>query len=273
MSNIKILDTLKYDVEDYSKINDIITSIINDTTLGKNNNNFFLQAAKNKKIDVNTAFDIAYNWREITKTFLFTAIKGLGCLAEKIGQEENPNPKLLSVLQTSFSIISDDLNNSHTIFKKSAPLGPKGAHYKWWEDSILNPLAQLVRSKKSNLSNGTIMLKKKMYELSRSYLGAAVQLRVVEAIALDICIAFFNLFSNVEYQGRQFFTSSDLAWITSHMKAEQIHHEQVCNIFSGMSGIATTQDEKKELLLLVQEYSNSWKVTLEDFSIYLNIPE
>jgi hypothetical protein len=205
---------------------------------------------------------------------LFTAIKGLGCLAEKIGKEATPSPKQLLVLQTCFGIISDDLSNTHTSFKKGAPLGPRGIHYKWWEDTILNPLRQEIGNIHiDNLSSGTSFLILQMQQLSTNYLGVAVQLRVVEAIALDICKAFLALFSNTQHQGRCFFNKQrDLIWITSHIEAEKLHHKQVCDEFSGVAGVASTLSEQNKLLDMIRQYADAWKTALDGLDNYIKKP-
>lgn len=257
------------DKVDYNYINNCVNEIIDGCNLIKNNP-FFLRAANVEKVDAFAAFKIAYNWREVTKSFLFNTIKGLGNLAEKVQQEKSPSIRLLSVLQTGFSIISDDLNNTHAILKVGAPIGPDGIHYKWWENSILSPIVQLIGFNELNLSSGTTKLLNEMDKLSTKYLGVSVQLRIVETIARDICRSFFLIYSNVEHQGVKIFkTKQELSWITSHITAEEIHQNQVCDSLTGMLSIVTTHDEMNEILLLIQEYSNAWKAIFEDFASYL----
>ena len=259
--------------DDDNSTDEIITSLIRDARLNKDNNNFFARAAGQKNFDIDAVFNIAYNWREITKTFLFSTIKGLGCLAEKLRQDADPNPQLLSVLQTSFSIISDDIGNTHPIFNAYAPSGPTGIHYKWWEETILNPLNHHTKIKTPSLSPGTIILIQKMEEMTNNYLGVAVQLRVVEVIALDICIAFLAIFSQVIHQGERVFNDkNDMRWITTHIQAESIHHERVCNKISGMTKIAITPTEQQIILKLIQEYANAWAIALTDFAKFLETP-
>lgn len=258
--------------KNYNELENIIQLLISDAQLNQNNNLFFIHAASKNKFSINAAYKIAYNWQEITKTFLFSTIKGLGSLAEEISKNSIVRPELLSVLQTGFSIISDDLSNNHFIFNEKAPSGPNGAHYKWWEETIVKPLSLFVNEKVINLSPGTNALIKKMQCLSMNYLGVAVQLRVVEAIALDICKAFLAIFSNIEYQNKKVFDDKkDLTWITSHIKAEEIHHAQVCDDVNGMAAIATSLDEQKELLALTREYTRAWIAVLEDFATIIEI--
>ena len=251
-------------------IDQLILSIINDAGLSKENNTFFIQAEQcTQKIPVNIAFNIAYNWREITKTFMFTSIRGLGSLAEKIGSDDEPNTQLLSVLQTGFQIISDDLGNNHTLFPDSK-LGHKSIHFKWWEDSILTPLKIHMDIQEAKLTHETIFLLRKMKEISTNYLGVAVQLRVVEAIAQNICLAFLAIFSNIEHHGKRIFSSKkDLAWIYSHIEAENIHHHQVCDKESGMAMIVRTIEEQRALLMLTKDYAYSWANALNSMATFL----
>lgn len=253
-------------------IESAITGIINNSKLNMHNNVFFQKALYLKEVDIISVYKIAYNWREITKTFLFTTISGLGCLAERIGKENQPNPKLISILQTGFSIISDDLSNIHPAFHLDAPKGANGVHYKWWEDTILKPVAKYITNKEIALSVGTEALLDKMNLFAKSFFGPAVQLRVVEAIALNICNAFFAIFKKVQYKGVGIFQSeTDLAWIGSHMKVEEIHCEQVSNTTFGMTGIATTIEEIDELLTLTEDYADAWAAVLNDFSDFIDV--
>lgn len=263
-----------YDVStmDIDHIDKHILSILYHAGLSKDNNVFFIRAHNIQKINVTTAFNIAYNWREITKTFLFTTISGLGCLAKKVGREVNPNQRLLSVMQTGFQIISDDLGNNRTLFPDS-PHGHQSIHYKWWEDTILTPLSVYIDIQKMNLTHATAFLIKKMQKITKNYLGVAVQLRVVEAIAQDICLAFLAIFSKVEYQGKKIFNSEkDLAWIYSHIEAETIHHRQVCDEESGMGRVVLTLEDKRNMLALAHEYACAWSNALNNLAEFLKCP-
>ena len=62
--------------DDDNSTDEIITSLIRDARLNKDNNNFFARAAGQKNFDIDAVFNIAYNWREITKTF-FLSFKSL----------------------------------------------------------------------------------------------------------------------------------------------------------------------------------------------------
>lgn len=232
-----------------------------------NNNSFFYLAKEKNKIKLSSAYKIAYNWREITKTFLFTSIRGLGFLAEKIGQEKYPIYQLLSVLQTSFQIISDDLGNNNKLFESTH--GTKSIHYIWWEETILKPLSLYTAKKNILLSNETSILIQKMNKTSSNYLGVCVQLRVVETIALQICLTFFHIFSRVEHHGIKIFQEKNLTWITSHIKAETIHRQKVCNNISGMSKIVLTFQEKEQIIKLIYEYCTAWSNAINSFSNYL----
>lgn len=246
-----------------------ISSIICDHRLNKNNHDFYVKSANFQKNNFNAAFNIAYNWREITKAFLFTTISGLGRLAEKIGIETHPSQPLLSAIQTSFQIISDDLGNNNVLFQ-GAPRGPRSIHYKWWEDTILTPLSKYIGNEHASLTEGTLCLIAKMKEINTNYLGVAVQLRIVEAIAEDICLAFLAIFSKVEFQGKKIFASAkDLTWIHSHIKAETIHHEQVSNEYAGVMKIAESLEEKNTILSLTHEYAKAWSEALNHLADFL----
>ena len=214
-------------------------------------------------VNVNEAYCIAYNWREITKSFLFSSIKGLSKLVDKI--QFNQSPDLLAVLQTCFNILSDDLGNGNIIFKKHTKLGIEGIHYKWWEDTILRPLS-LNKSTEDYILPNTAALITKMYELCDNYLGVAVQLRIVESIALNICKTFLALFSNVTLNEAPLFKVENLVWITSHITVEKVHHEQVCNEMSGMARVAITVQDKAIMLNLIRTYSEAWLITLNSFT-------
>lgn len=266
--NLHHPDSFEQAADDHD-LNGRLDTIIIDAGLSRNNNTFFLQADIQTDVSINAAFLIAHNWRHITKNFLFSSIKGLGFMAEHFCQQHQPNEQALVVLQTAFSVIADDLNNAFATFRKVAPKGPKGMHYRWWEETILNPLSSFS-NKQPSLSKGTLLLTDKMHQLSFDPLGVAVQLRIVEAIALDICIAFLAIFSRVEKDGIPIFEDENSkVWITTHIQAETFHKQQVTNEISGMTRIARTQADQEKMLLLAEEYSKAWSQALNDFSDYL----
>ena len=129
---------------DTPSMNHEIDKIILTNNLTREGNNFFNGVKTFQVIPPEIAFDVAVNWVEITKTFLFTVIQGLGALAFALSQDKNQNIDKHIVLQTAFFIISDDSNNQHPVFKKVAPKGPEGIHYIWWENTVVKKLRAIV---------------------------------------------------------------------------------------------------------------------------------
>lgn len=248
-----------------------VLDILKSTRLTRYDNEFFVRANTQKNVSIDAAFLIAYNWKEITKMFLLTSISGLGFMAEKMCSQEDPEERTVHVLQTAFAILSDDLNNTYPTFKKVAPEGAKGAHYKWWEETILLPLKKLAKTKPM-LAKGVQQLLTEMKNLSGKYMGTAVQLRIVETTALDIALAFLAVFSKVQYQGQKIFSDEDKLWITAHIEAETIHDQQVSNPLYGMTAIADSPEEQLEMFTLLKDYANAWNVALNEFSKFLEIP-
>lgn len=251
---------------DYKWIDMEINKIIKQAQLTPDTNSFFLNAAKLKHVNCHQAYQIAYEWREITKTFLFTSVKGLGVLAQYLESETELNSNQLSVFQNAYRIIADDLNNNHPVFRKTAPNDPSGIHYRWWEITILEPLAAILSNQTLPMSAGTKTLTDCMRKIVEHPLGVAAQLRVVEAIAYDICIAFFSIFSQLQHLDKKVFQTEQLDWITTHIDAEVIHNQQVCDQSFGMAKIVSNQDEEQQLLALIQQYSTAWSAALADFA-------
>jgi hypothetical protein len=246
----------------YTSIDQEVSSFINQLL----SSNPFFQKEFLKKIDLYSATNIAFNWSKITRTFLFTSIIGLGSFAKKIIGDNEPSEKLLSALQTYFSIISDDLNNTNIIFNHTAPLAYKGIHFKWWDDSILSPLKIIDPEITFQISNSTQKLIDKMNQLSNYHLGIALQLRVVEAIALDICRSFYMIFNEIRFKDRKIFNETDLAWITTHLRAEEYHHHQARDTISGIICNETSISDQKYFLGEAQEYIKLWSNVLIDFT-------
>ncbi len=263
-----VKDFLPYEIVDLK-----ITGMIEDANLTREKNGFFTLSKKVKLRSLEPALQIAHNWREFTKHFVFTVNAGIGVLSEKISQFESPPENFLHVLQTSFTIISDDLVNANPVLGKVAPKGPAGIHYKWWESTILNPLKNL--DTKNNIlpqiitTEQTRQLLSIMTKLSKVTFGCAVQLRIVEAIALDISLAFRSIYSHLVIDGKTIFPNNeDLNWMNAHIKAEVIHHRQATDIESGLVRIASTAEEQQHFLALIEEYIECWVnffKTLENF--------
>jgi len=273
LEKFSVSETIKTNqIQDAAIMNKKISDIITECKLDKNQNDFFISANSCKHVDVDTAYKIAYNWREITKNFLFTGIKGLGAIIDEIQKQNSSDENTLFVLQTAFTIISDDLNNTHPVFKKVAPQGPNGIHYKWWEESMVLKMEKLTENKTPSLFPGTKTLLEKMDVLVVHPMGTAIQLRIVEAIAYNIASAFLDLFSKVECDGKLVFEKeSDKLWILTHIEAEIVHDQQVCSEISGMAKIASTPDAQKEMLEIAKKYCQAWAMALSDFAQVLKI--
>lgn len=241
--------------------------------LTKDTNRFFkLSKELNFVISPEIALRIGYGWREITKTFMFTTLAGLGLLAREADESDKPNINLLKTIQTSFQVISDDLANTMDVFKKVAPEGPEGIHYAWWEKDIVNELRTIVKNRKENeyLPDNTKILIKNMRKLSSDPLGCAIQLRIVEAIALEITIAFKHIFSKVELDGKKVFSKKEqFRWMNSHIMAEVEHNKSVSDKDTGTTVIADTKSKKTRMLKLTNEYAAKWNAALNDFSDHL----
>jgi hypothetical protein len=247
-----------------------ISDLISSNNLKKHNNPFFITADLVSTVSPDQAGMIAFNWTQITKTFMFTAIQGLGVLAGNLLKEQEASRGALTVLQTALCIISDDLSNVHPLFKKMAPSGCDGIHYKWWQDSILAKLKPLATAPLTLYPN-TLSLVNKMEAFAKDKMGAPVQLRVVECIAIDIAGAFLSIFNKVESQGKLIFPDDESkAWIISHVKAECVHDAQACSSLSGMSIIAETPEEQTKMLSMVDDYCKSWALALSEFAQFIN---
>lgn len=255
-------------------IDDRISTLIDHASLLPTNNRFFKAAQACRQVDGEAALRIAQYWRETTKAFMFTTIAGIGVLAQEAAQHPSPPRHLLDVIQTAFRVISDDLNNVLPVFKAVAPTGAAGIHYLWWENAILGAMKERLNLDPSSplppLPGNVRVLLENMHRLSVSPLGAAVQLRVVEAIALEICVAFKQVFTRVVVDRvKVFTTTSQLAWMNSHIQAEVTHSQEVSDHNTGMTSIADTDDKREVMLGLVAEYVTNWNAALEDFAAAL----
>lgn len=257
-----------------TQLNDEINKIIYSSYLTHEKNIFFVSVAKMQKFKPSSAYYIALQWREITKNFLFTSLKGIGTMAEKINEQPNPDVTVITALQTAVSIIADDLYSANVVFQHSGDIiAANKAHYKWWELSILNPLKSLFFTKNlclTNSSNNIDTLIQKMKEFSNIPIGAIIQLRVVESIASDICIAFKSIFSQVEMNGTNVYKSEkELSWISSHIKAEKMHQQLVETNFSAALTKIDENISKEKILDLTKDYCSTWNNALVEFATYL----
>ncbi len=255
-----------------------IIQILKQKNLSEKNHSFFISSAAyrrpaTKLINIKSAFEIARHWQVMTKTFMFTTLRSLSKLSEYLEACENPKDEMLAALQTGIHVISDDLNNNHPAFAQVAPHGPRGIHYKWWQNDIVMPLAKILNTDSwasLPLSTNIKQLLLGMDSLASEPFGFAVQLRVVEAIALPIAIAFRDIFSNVSYAGKKIFPNRmALAWIISHIKAEVTHHSQVSDNENGMAYVATTFNEQQQFLQMTKHYADLWETALNDFYSFL----
>jgi hypothetical protein len=255
-----------------------IAQCLQDSQLTRETNRFFIEAKRVKSINPLPALRIAYGWREMTKTFMFTSIAGLGLMAQEADSQAAPNLNLLKSMQTVFQVIGDDLSNLMPAFQKVAPAGPAGMHYAWWESAIVDPLKAALGAPLNDTSDmlpeGQKRLIANMRSLAYEPLGAAVQLRVVEAIALDITVAFKRIFSKVYVEGERLFsTPAQFAWMDSHIEAEVEHHKAVSDDDTGTTAIADTVEQQARMFNLTQAYAHNWNAALNEFAENLPLEE
>jgi hypothetical protein len=262
-----------------SVLEDRITAIIREAGLCRPDNRFFSDVRIAEHIAPFSALRVGRQWQAMTKSFMFTTISSLGLMARAFNQQTTPDRGVLGAFQTAYLVIGDDLANLAPEFAAVSPKGVAGVHYLWWEESILGPLVASVgeaeRVEADQLPEGVRRLLANMERLAQSPLGAAVQLRVVEAIALDIAVAFRRMYAKVRIDGvSPYNTESALAWIDSHIKAETAHAKSVSDDETGMTVAAATAGERAELLVLCEEYAKSWAGALDEFADALvNAPE
>jgi hypothetical protein len=249
---------------------------IAEAGLGRADNRFFSFARGYETVDFRGPLAVAHQWRAMTKAFMFTTLAGLGVTARALTAQQSPSRDVLAAFQTIFRVIGDDLDNLAPVFSAVSPKGPAGAHYVWWEDSIIAPLSEHVdeagRKSAAELPEGVVRLIENMERFADSPLGAAVQLRVVETIALDIAVAFRRVYGKLEVNGERLFPETeDLAWIDSHIKAETMHAAQVSDDETGMTFLVTTEAEARTFAEMTAEYSASWAGGLNAFADSLGL--
>ncbi|MEU3610353.1 DUF6202 family protein [Streptomyces sp. NPDC035033] len=252
-------------------LEDRITAIIREAGLCRPVNRFFGDARTADTVTPAAALRVGRQWQAMTKAFMFTTIAGLGVMARRFHREDAPDREVLGAFQTAYRVIGDDLANLAPEFSAVSPKGVSGVHYVWWEESILGPLADAVSDAEAadaaRLPDGVRDLLANMERLADSPLGAAVQLRVVEAIALDIAVAFRRMYSKVRVAGAGPYTADGaLDWIDSHIKAETVHAKSVSDDETGMTVVAATEAERAELLTLAEEYAGNWAKALDAFA-------
>lgn len=257
------------------QIENKITTIIDTASLTNTKNKFFLLAKRyqnnNRTVNLITAFEIARHWEVMTKNFMFTTMRSLANFSCKLSELDEPSDDALAALQTGFKVIADDLNNNHDAFSAVAPKGPQGMHYKWWHNDIVVPITKMLANNTADspLSDNISKLIAGMNKLADDAFGFAIQLRVVEAIALDIAVSFRGIFENTVCNDRKIFTRENLSWIISHIKAEVTHHDQVANVENGTAFIATSSEEQAYFLQTMTWYADLWLNALNDFYHFL----
>lgn len=259
----------------FELIDSEIDTLLYQGKLTRYTNEFFTAARSMSEISLANALQMSVNWREITKEFLFSVISSIGQMSQYVGKFDNPPHQLLGVLQNSIGIISDDLSNVFATLNNIAPNGPDGAHYKWWEITIHKALVDAAAHTESKFDTSLMPevrnLLNMMKELSVNRIGAAVQLRVVEAIALEIAISFRAILSPLKANNQFIFkTNDDLAWVNAHIKAEVEHHKNVKDTSCGMAYAAITPDEQKLFLDLTKKYIKAWHLALLEFSVLIS---
>ncbi|MED7952455.1 DUF6202 family protein [Streptomyces sp. BE303] len=251
-----------------------VSSIVRAAGLVRPGNRFFANARLVDDVPPANALAVARQWEAMTKAFMFTTIGGLGAAARHFAAQEAPGRETLAAFQTAFRVIGDDLDNLADDFGAVAPGGAAGIHYLWWADSIVAPLVKASGEESAPaLPAGVARLLEAMDALADHRLGAAVQLRVVEAIALDIAVAFRRVYSKVQVGGEKLFADSDaLVWIDAHIKAETSHAKSVSDEETGMTALVEGEEDAAELLRLATGYAAHWADALDDFADQLSGP-
>jgi len=252
-----------------------INCLIEKAHLTKEKNPFFIKAKQTTNLSLESALKIAFNWREIIKQFMVTVLINLGELADKVNQLDFPSEYAISALKTGITIISEDLNNVFTEYEEKASIDPDGMHYVWWEKSILKPLLAATNNKKLSSkiksSPKTQQLLQEMNKLATHPLGFAVQLYVVEIIALDMVLAFLPLFASIEVDGQKIFKSSEIiSWIMEHIQDESIPQGRALHEDNELINSMSTIKDRNDLFLLAQNYIECWSETLMEFGELLN---
>ncbi|MFB6909022.1 DUF6202 family protein [Streptomyces bacillaris] len=248
-----------------------VEAAIDAAGLRRADNPFFDAARRAAEVPHEGALAVAHRWRAMTKSFMFTTLAGLGVLAARLDREADPSPTVLGAFQTVYQVIGDDLANAAPEFSAVAPEGPAGVHYVWWDDTVLAPMAALVpsevRERAAVLPVEVTDLLANMGRLATEPLGAAVQLRVVETIALDIAVAFRRMYGKVESDGVAVFRADGaLDWVDSHIRAETVHAAQVSADETGMTSLVRSAAEAEDFMRLTEEYAANWSRALASFA-------
>ncbi|MFI9435621.1 MULTISPECIES: DUF6202 family protein [Streptosporangium] len=245
-----------------------VAEVVKAAGLVRPGNRFFAMAKAVDQVTAADALAVARQWEVMTKAFMFTTISGLGVAARHFASQKAPDREVLAAFQTAYRVIGDDLDNLAEDFSTVAPPGAAGIHYLWWADSIVKPLTGAVGEEAAgDFPKGVAKLLEAMEAMADHRLGAAVQLRVVEAIALDIAVAFRRVYGKVLVNGQKLFTAPDaLTWIDAHIKAETSHAKSVSDEETGMTAMVESGADAEEFVLLATDYAAHWAGALDDFA-------
>ena len=280
MTNIIDTPVLKDQFDSFKSIEKYVNDLISKKCLDDRTKGYFGSANTinllNQKVDSGSSFNIAKGWYHLTKHFLHTSISSLGLFSSTVNKKNIIDDITISILQTANSVISDDLNNTHAGFSSVAPIGPMGAHYNWWRHDIVEPLAELTGVEdwaNDPLPNGCKLLLENMKHLESKDYGFIIQLRVVEAIALNIAISFRDVFSHTFHGAEKTFGDrKNLDWIYSHIKVESEHHQQVSGSETAVTRALVGKQYFNNDIVLSEfdRYVDSWALALADFDLYLS---
>jgi hypothetical protein len=257
-------------IEPITSFDDRITRIIEDAGLTRPANMFFAHARSIERVEPVAGLRIALQWQAMTRAFMFTSIASLGVLARQFSTGTEPDREVLGAYQTAYQVMGDDMSNLAPEFSAVSPKGVDGVHYVWWADSIVAPLvgnlAKAEVEAAATTGDGVAALIADMRQLADEPLGAAVQLRVVEAIALDIAVAFRRVYTKLDGGDTKLYGAPDaLDWIDSHFKAEKSHANSVSDHETGMTAMVTTDEDRAEFERLALAYTADWARALDDF--------
>jgi len=249
-------------------------SLMERTRLRDEENPFFIRAKQTRTVSRETAIKIASHWRDITKQYMYTLLISLGKLADNVSQLDMSSEYVICALQAGITIISDDLDKAFFSLEETVPADPDGMNTFWWEDNILRPL--IAASPNRRLSSEitvapkTQILLQLMDELAKNPLGFAVQLWVVESIAVEMVLFLLALFAKIEVQGQKVFKSSEVMdWIAAHIEDEAFEDRENVYEDTDMINIAGMGD-RQDLFRLAEEYMNCWKEALDELHGFLN---
>ncbi len=250
-----------------------MTSLIEQHRLTEIKNPFFIRANQMPPLSVDVGLQIAFHWRDITKRYMQTLLISLGKLADNVSQLDLPFDYVICALQTGITVISDDFTHTFAALNKKEQPGPDGTHYVWWETNILSPLIRASHQKSLSpditVAPKIQLLLESMNKLAKNPLGFAIQLRVVESIALDMVLLLLTLFSKIEVQGKKIFKSSDmLSWITAHIEDEGFEEQHTPYENQEAMNIVRAADQK-DLFRLAEMYVNRWREAIDELYGFL----